>query len=195
MKTWFVISDQESPDVWRMMILRGILTCLLGGLILFHPERTIMVLLQILGGFWIIEGILLVIAAIYGRIYEIRRGALFGRGVLSFLAGLLIFSHPLVSAVITVSLLASVLGILAVIFGFMEIITAVGIRERLSSKWSLMLGGVLTCIVGVFLLIHPFVSTAVILSIIGCLTLIAGLIRIVLAVRLRNTHTPHQRSI
>jgi uncharacterized membrane protein HdeD (DUF308 family) len=195
MKTWLMISGQASPDVWRMMVLRGILACLLGSLMIFHPERTIMVLLQILGGFWIIEGILLIIAAFYGHIYEIHRGALFGRGALSLLAGVLIFSHPLVSAVITVSLLTSVLGILAIIFGLMELITGFGIRETFSSKWSLILGGILACIAGVFLLIHPFVSAAMVLSIIGCLTLIAGLLRIVLAVRLRHMQASRQRPV
>lgn len=192
MKTWFVISGQASPDVWRMMIVRGVLACLLGGLMLVHPERTIMVLLQILGGFWMIEGTLLVIATLYGRIYEIRGEALFGRGVLSFLGGLLIFGHPLIGAVITVSLLASVLGILAIIFGLMEFITGLGIRETSSSKWSLVLGGALAGIVGLCLLIHPFVSAATILSIIGCFTIIAGLIRIGLAIRLRNMHASYE---
>jgi hypothetical protein len=54
MRKFFIITGQSVPDVWRMVLLRGILTTLLGLLILFHPERTIVVLLQVLGIFWLI---------------------------------------------------------------------------------------------------------------------------------------------
>lgn len=186
MKKFFMITGQSVPDVWRMVLLRGILTTLLGLLILFHPERTIVVLLQVLGVFWLIEGILFVIATIFGHIYEMHWGALFGRGLLSILAGVIIVSHPLISPVVTVSLLAYILGILAIVFGLMELITAVGMREPLSSKWSLMFGGILSCLVGLFLLIHPFVSTAVVMSILGFFIIIVGLGRIGLAFHLRK---------
>jgi hypothetical protein len=77
------------------------------------------------------------------------------------------------------------LGLLAMVFGLMEIITAVGIRETFSSKWSLMVGGILSALVGVFLLVHPFLSAAVMMSLVGFLTIIVGLVRMVLALRLR----------
>jgi uncharacterized membrane protein HdeD (DUF308 family) len=174
------------PDVWRMVILRGILALIFGLLLLVHPERTIVVLLQILGVFCLIEGFLLVIAAIFGHIYEIRWGALLGRGLLSVLAGVMILSHPLVSAVITVSLLAYILGLIAIVFGVMEIIMGLGIRETLSNKWSLIIGGILACILGLLLLFHPFVSAAAAMSITGVVITIVGLGWILLAFRLRK---------
>lgn len=180
-----IITGQASPDAWRMVVLQGILTLAVGMLIILHPQRTLVVLLQILGVFWVIEGGLLVIAAAFGHIYEIRWGALLGRGILSILAGVVILSYPLVSATITVSLLASILGLLAIVFGLMEIITALGIRETFSSKWSLMAGGILSGLVGIFLLAQPVLSAAVMMSLVGFLTIAAGLVRMVLALRLR----------
>jgi uncharacterized membrane protein HdeD (DUF308 family) len=105
--------------------------------------------------------------------------------LLSILAGVVILSYPVVSAMITVSLLAFVLGLLALVFGLMEVITALGIRETFSSKWSLMVGGILSGLVGLFLLVHPFWSAAVMMSLVGFLTIAAGFVRMVLALRLR----------
>ena len=180
-----IITGQASPDAWKMVVVQGILTLAVGVFIIVHPQRTIVALLHILGVFWVLEGGLLVIAAAFGHIYEIRWGALLGRGLLSILAGVVILSHPLVSAAITLSRLASILGLLALVFGLMEIITAMGIRETFSSKWSLMVGGILSGLVGVFLLVHPVLSAAVMMSLVGFLTIAAGLVRMVLALRLR----------
>ena len=180
-----IITGQASPDAWRMVVLQGLLTLAFGVFIIVHPQRVILVLLQILGLFWVIEGGLLVIAAAFGHIYNIRWGALLGRGFLSILAGVVVLSYPLVSAMITVSLLAFILGLLAIVFGLMELITAVGIRETFSSKWSLMVGGILSGLVGVFLLVHPFLSAAVTMSLVGFLTITVGLVRMVLALHLR----------
>jgi uncharacterized membrane protein HdeD (DUF308 family) len=180
-----IITGQASPDAWKMVVLQGVLTFAVGMFIIVHPQRTIVALLQILGVYWVLEGALLVIAAAFGHIYAIRWGALLGRGCLSILAGMLILSHPLVSATITVSLMAFILGLLAIVFGLMEVITAVGIHETFSSKWSLMVGGILSGLVGVFLLVQPFLSAAVIMSLVGFLTIAAGLVRMVLALHLR----------
>jgi uncharacterized membrane protein HdeD (DUF308 family) len=180
-----IITGQASPDAWRMVVLQGMLTLAFGVFIIVYPQRTIVVLLHILGVFWVLEGGLLVIAAAFGHMYAIRWGALLGRGLLSILAGVVILSYPLVSAMITVARLASILGLLAIVFGLMEMITAMGIRETFSSKWSLMVGGILSGLVGVFLLIHPFLSAAVTISLVGFLTITVGLVRMVLALRLR----------
>ena len=180
-----IITGHASPDAWSMVVLQGMLTLAFGVFIIVYPQRTIVVLLQILGVFWVLEGGLLVIAAAFGHIHAIRWGALLGRGLLSILAGVVILSYPLVSAVITVSRLASILGLLAIVFGLMEVITAVGIRETFSSKWSLMVGGILSCVAGISLLVHPFLSAAVTMSLVGFLTITVGLVRMVLALRLR----------
>lgn len=84
---------------------------------------------------------------------------------------MLILSNPLVSATITVSLMAFILGLLAIVFGLMEVITAVGIRETSSSKCSLMVGGILPGLVGIFLLAPPFLSAAVTMSLVELLTI------------------------
>ncbi len=142
-----------------------------------------MILLQIVGVFWLIEGFFLVIAAWFGHIYGIRWWALLLRGLISILAGVVILGHPLVSAVLTVSILAYILAFLMIVSGLMEIITAIGSREPLSNKWSPLFGGTLSCLIGVFLGFHPFVSTAVVMSIVGFFAVIIGLGRIVLAFR------------
>ena len=184
------------PNTWWLVLLRGILTCMFGLLVFFHPERTIIVLLQIIGIFWLIEGIFLVIAAMFGHIYEIRWGALLVRGVISTLAGIIVLSHPLISALVTIPMLAYILAFLAIVSGVMELITAVGIRDPFSNKWSAMAGGTLSSLIGIFLLFHPFVSAAVAMSIIGVLIFVVGFGRITLAFYLckrnqkENTHVP-----
>lgn len=80
------------PGTWWLVFLRGILTCMFGVLVFFHPQRTIIILLQLIGIFWLIEGIFLVIAEMFGHIYEIRRGTLLVRGAISILAGMIVLS-------------------------------------------------------------------------------------------------------
>jgi uncharacterized membrane protein HdeD (DUF308 family) len=148
--------------------------------------------LQLIGIFWLIEGIFLVIAEMFDHIYEIRWGTLLVHGVISILAGMLVLGHPLISAFVTITMLAYILAFLAIVSGVMELITAMGIRESSSNKWSAMAEGVLSCLIGMFLLFHPFVSAAVAMSIIGVLVFVVGLGRLILAFYLhRNSQREH----
>jgi uncharacterized membrane protein HdeD (DUF308 family) len=55
-------SMESYLQIYALVLLRGILSFIFGLLVLFHPQRTLLILLQLVGTFCLIEGVFLVIA-------------------------------------------------------------------------------------------------------------------------------------
>ena len=181
-----LIMKRMLTDVWWIALLRGIFAVIFGLIALGYPGKTILLLVQIMGIFWFINGIFIVIAAIFGRIYAVKWWVLLLRGLLDILIGAVVLSHPLISAKVTVGLLVYIFAFVALAAGIMEIVMAIRARKEIEHKWSVIFGGVFSCLFGLLLLSRPLMSAAVLMIIIGGVAVIFGVSWIVFALNLRK---------
>lgn len=107
------------------------------------------------------------------------------RGVFALVLGILALIWPGV----TFTTMIIFLGAYLFIDGLFAIVGAVGARKT-SDNWGLfLLSGLLGVLLGILTLVNPFVTGAALIYLVAFWALLAGLLEIILAIRLRKVIT------
>src|SRR5207237_2467826 len=99
-----------------------------------------------------------------------------------FLAGLLAFVMPGITAIGLLILIAS----WAMVTGVLEIIAAIKLRKEISNEWLLVLAGIASLAFGVVLLLQPAAGALVLIWWVGAYAILVGILLVVLAFRMRS---------
>jgi uncharacterized membrane protein HdeD (DUF308 family) len=174
----------EISGLWWLPLVRGILLLILGIYALFRPGMTLATFAQVAGFFLVFDGILAIVAGVVGRVPS--RLWTIVRGVLAVLAGVFVFANPVLVAGLTATFVVSVIGVLAIISGVLEIIAAIQDRKEIEGEGWLILGGVLLVLIGIALLATPLLFGLSMVRILGILAIISSIATIVFAFRLRS---------
>ncbi len=181
-----IVLQQFLSGVWWLVLLRGIAVGILGCLLLTRPAITVLVIVQFMGIYWLVDGIFTLARSIRGRKTHRNWGWGIFVGVLGILAGLVVLSRPLASAILTQLFLVYFLGITAIVSGITSIVTGYRLRKEIRGEWSMFFGGLIWAIFGVLLLTSPLMSAVVLIWIAGIFSIVAGIIMIILGFRLRS---------
>ena len=167
---------------WGWPLAYGIITLLLGVVVLAWPDRTIEVVAVLLGIQLIAAGIFQFVAAIaaHGEGGGTRVLLAF-LGVLSFIAGLYALRHLQV----TIVALAVILGIFWIVNGAIEIFTALTDDTMHSRGWKVVMG-LLSIAAGIVVLVWPGISLLTLAVVLGVWLLVLGIMEIVFAFQLRS---------
>ncbi len=176
---------QLVSDIWWLVLLRGIVAVLLGISLFTNTAATLAVIIVFLGIYWLVDGIFTLLASFTGRkVYENWGWGIFS-GVVSILAGLAILAHPVLTTLFSASFIASIAGIMIVLSGVSSIV--IGFRFRKTSgEWMMIIGGVLTSLLGLSLLMNPLFSALVFVYILATFALIGGIVMIALAFKIKK---------
>jgi len=167
---------------WWAIALRGVCGILFGLTAFFWPGIAIAALVILFGAYAFADGIFSVIAAVRAGSNRERWGSLALEGVIGIIAGIWAFVAPAVTVVALVALVAA----WAVITGIFEIVAALRLRKTMKGEWLLGLAGIVSVVFGIVLGMAP-IAGAVLLAIwIGAYTLVAGILQLVLAYKLRR---------
>jgi len=178
--------QQFCSKVWWLVLLRGIILVLFGWLLLSRPGMTILILIQFLGVYFFIDGIFNVFRSIRARKFVRGWGWGIFTGILEILLSIIIFSHPLVSTIITVKFLVYWTAFMAIILGIFGIITGILAHQDVKHEWAMIIGGILAIIFGIILIINPMTTVAIYLTIMGIFAVVGGILEIFASLRLRT---------
>ena len=186
------LSEQQIKEalasLWWMPLMRGILLVVVGILMFTQPGTTLLSLLWFMGIYWIVDGVFSLIEGVRGH-PEKSRIWMFIRGIVSILAGIFILGNPLVAGLISGSFLTYLIGFTVIISGLMMIFAG---REkdgaRQWSVWGLIMG-ILYVLFGLFVITHPLVTLASLVWIFSIWAIVAGVVAVVMAFRLRGLAT------
>ncbi|MCI0695195.1 HdeD family acid-resistance protein [candidate division KSB1 bacterium] len=162
---------------WWVLLLRGIIAALFGFLAFVMPGLTLVALVLLYGAYALVDGVTALFVG--GRA---RAWWLVFAGVLGLVAGVLTFIFPAITAFWLLILIAS----WAIVRGIFEIVAAIQLRKELTNEWMLILGGVLSIIFGILLLLNPAAGALAMVWLIGSYALVFGMMMIVLSFRLRG---------
>jgi uncharacterized membrane protein HdeD (DUF308 family) len=101
-------------------------------------------------------------------------------GILGILAGIVVISHPLFSAILVPAMLVTLVGILAIVFGLVRLFWA------MKEGWGAALAGVLNILLGLLILGHPLLSIVTLVYLIAILGIVGGIATIYLAIKMRS---------
>ena len=103
-------------------------------------------------------------------------------GLLGIAAGAVTFLWPGITAI----LLVVFIGAWALVHGIFEIIGAIQLRKEIDNEWMLILGGVLSVLFGVVVLIAPGAGALGLVWAIAAYSILFGITFVALALRLRS---------
>ena len=173
-------------EVWSLILLRGIILILLGIVMLAYPGATLTVLIIMMGAWWLVDGIVTIVKSIKGRKELPAWGWGIFTGILGILAGIIVLAQPLVGIVLTTTFLIWFLAIAALLYGINGIVTGIRLRKEIKGEWSMVIGGILSMIFGIVLMVNPLVSAVTLVISIGVIAIIGGIVISVLAFTVRK---------
>jgi len=169
---------------WWLLLLRGIAAIIFGLLAFAWPGLTLVTLILFYGAFVLVDGVLAVIAAITGGVPG-SRWWLAIIGLLGIAAGLVTFMMPGLTAVLLLLFIAG----WAIATGVFQIIGAIKLRKEIDNEWLLILGGIISVLFGVSMMLAPGAGALALVWVIGAYSVVIGAIFVALALRLRkHTH-------
>lgn len=141
--------------------LRGIFMLVAGLYAVIWPTEALTIL--VLAG-----GILLAIDGVLGLWSLTFGGGKSGNywfdvvsNVLSLILGVVILLSPLLATIFTVTLMASLVGIIALVVGIMQIVVITREREHYARIWPVVLSGVSYVLLGLVFLFFPLLSASI----------------------------------
>jgi uncharacterized membrane protein HdeD (DUF308 family) len=169
---------------WWMLLLRGVAAIIFGVLAFAWPGMTLLTLIMFYGAFALFDGVMAIIAAITGGAAA-SRWWLAAVGLLGIGTGLLMFMMPGLTALVLLYFIAG----WAIATGALQIIGAIRLRKEIDGEWYLILGGALSVLFGVGVMMAPGAGALALLWVIGIYAVIMGVTLIGLAFRLKKLAT------
>ena len=173
------VGMKETTFPWWLVLLEGIFAAIFGLLLLVAPGATLIFLVQVLGFYLLIEGILRLVSIF---IDTSLWGLKLGIGILGLLAGIVVLNHPLLSALAIPTYIVYVIGFLAMFEGIVGLVHAF----RGGGLGAGILG-VLTSIFGLILVLNPLIGLVALPFVLGGFMLVGGIGAIVASFRLRSS--------
>ncbi|MEU7001188.1 HdeD family acid-resistance protein [Nonomuraea sp. NPDC046570] len=170
----------QLAGTWWLFLIRGICAIIFGILALIWPGITLLTLVIFFGAYAIVSGVFSLFSALrhgaQGRAWMILSG------ILGIAAGIIAFAWP---GITTIALLY-VIAFWAIFAGISEIIAGIKLRNEIENEWMLIVGGVLSVIFGLLLVIWPRSGALALTWLIGIFAIIYGVTTVVLAFRVKN---------
>ena len=171
---------------WWLLLLRGIAAVLFGLLAFIWPGLTLVTLVLLYGAFALVDGVISLVAAFTGSAKPVPTWWLVVVGLLGIAAGIVTFAWPGITAI----LLVLFIGAWALVHGVFEIIGAIQLRKEIDNEWMLILGGALSVLFGLIVLIAPGAGALGLIWAIASYSIVFGTLFIALALRLRKHSHP-----
>jgi uncharacterized membrane protein HdeD (DUF308 family) len=166
---------------WQAVLLLGVLSVLLGIMVLAWPRATLVVVGALFGAYLVASGVLQLVAAFGTHGAGSMRVLAFISGTLTILLGLFCFRGALES----ILLLALWIGIAWLFRGVAQAAAAVSDPAMPARGWQIF-AGVVGALAGVVLMTSPLSSIAVLTVFGGCWLLVMGAVEIGTAFQLRR---------
>lgn len=163
---------------WWVVLIEGIAAIIFGVYLLVQPGMAIILLVQILGFYWLFTGILSLFSLFWDRT---AWGWKLFSGILGIIVGLLIIQHPLVSAILVPATLVWVVGFLGIFMGISNLIQAFR-----GAGWGAGILGVLSIILGLILIARPLLATISLPFVLGIFGIFGGILALIAAFQLKG---------
>jgi uncharacterized membrane protein HdeD (DUF308 family) len=171
------MQKQESIIPWWVVLIEGIAAIILGILLLINPGSTTVLIIQFLGIYWFIDGIMSIV-----RIFidKTAWGWKLFSGIIGILAGMAIIQYPLWATILVPTTMVWLFGFFGIIIGVLGLIQAFQ-----GAGWGAGILGVLSILFGIVLLANPIIGAATLPFIFGFLGIVGGIAALVMAFRMK----------
>lgn len=163
---------------WWLVLLEGVALLIIGILLLSQPGMTSVIVVQVLGIYWLLMGIFRIISIF---IDSSQWGWTLFAGLLGIIAGVIVIRQPLWSTVIVGNTVIIVLGLTGIVIGLISLYQAFK-----GAGWGSAILGAISIILGLVLLANVWILTFSLPVTLGILAIIGGIAAIFGAFRVRR---------
>jgi uncharacterized membrane protein HdeD (DUF308 family) len=172
-------------NTWWIFLLQGVAALIVGTLLLSSPQKTLPLLIALLGIYWIVGGIFNIVAALAGHVTE-HRGWVIIAGTISIIAGLVVLDNTLWASVVIPTLGIIILGMAALINGVVTIFAGRRKEDGRERSWAGFFLGILYILFGILLLAQPLLGAVVAVFVVAIWGIIGGIILILLSFQVKK---------
>jgi len=178
----------KAKRISTVLVLRGLLALVFGGLILTLPDPAkVAAIIYLFGSFAIADGVFSVIGALTGRDTFEDWGLMLLGGALSIVIGIFTFMHPLKMGAV----LILYIGFRAILLGALEMAFALRLRKAIEGEWLFILSGLISVLFGLAMIMFPIRGETlegilVVAWLVGIYAIAGGAMLLVLAGQIRE---------
>jgi uncharacterized membrane protein HdeD (DUF308 family) len=173
------------PHLWKSTLISGILSVILGVLILAWPGKTLLVAAVAFGAYLLITGVAQVVFAFSLHVSAGSRILLFISGAACLILAVLAFRHFGRDPLLAILLLAIWIGIGFIFRGVATTVSAVSDPNLPGRGWAIFVG-VISLLAGIIVLASPFESIAILALVVGAWLVVIGVFEIVSSFGIRK---------
>jgi uncharacterized membrane protein HdeD (DUF308 family) len=174
---------------WWVVLVRGVVGILFGIITFFAPGITLAALVLVFGAYAFVDGVLTLVSAVRRRSTTDRWWILVLEGIAGILVGIATLFVPGITALVLLYLIAA----WALVTGILELAAAIRLRKVITNEWLLALGGIVSILLGVLLVVYPGPGALAVVIWIGAYAFVFGALLVGLSLRLRALGTPRHR--
>jgi uncharacterized membrane protein HdeD (DUF308 family) len=171
---------------WWLIALRGVLAIVFGIIALVVPGATILALVLLFCAYMLVDAAFSFVAAIRAAHSREPWGLLTLQGLASLAAGVIAFIWPAIPIIAFVLLI----GAWAIVMGSLLLGAAFRV-DNSHGRWWFGLGGVVSTLYGVLMIIAPMIGAIVLTWWLGAFAIVLGAMLLVVAFRLRLRRADH----
>lgn len=171
---------------WGWILLRGVAGIAFGAMAIAWPGITLVVLVVMWGAWAFVDGIAALVTAWQARDRGTPVWPLVVIGVLGIAAGLVTVLAPAIAGTALLAFIAA----WAIVTGVFQVVHAVRVRKAIDHEWLLILSGILSVLIGVFILLYPASGALAIVWVIAAWSIVSGALLVGAALRLRKYGAP-----
>lgn len=175
---------------WWLVALRGLAAVLFGIVALIAPGITVLTLVLFFSAYMLVDGFAGIFAAVRAAQKHERWGLLLLEGLLDLVVGVAAFLMPGAAVWAFVLLLAA----WAIVTGGLMVFSAFSLHQHYG-RWWLILGGVISVLFGLALLVNPSMSAIVLTWWLGAYAIAFGILLLILGFQLRGRHAAAGRPL
>jgi uncharacterized membrane protein HdeD (DUF308 family) len=176
---------------WGWVLVRGILSLAFGVLAFVFPFGAVFAFTALFAAYALVNGITQIVAGAKGASAHMPRWwSLVLSGLIGVGVGVLFLLWPGISTISYAMLAVLVIATWSLASGALEIAAGIRLRRVIEGEWLLWLSGALSIILGIAILYsaltNPAVSVVAVGWLIGFYALVAGVVQILLSLKLRK---------
>lgn len=178
--------DNLMKKFFRSSMITSIILVILGILLVFQSEVTIITISYIIGGILIAIGVLAIIKFIQNTNNVLKNELDIVYGVVTIILGILIITHPQAIA----SVIPIIIGLGIIISSSTKLQYAFELKANENSLWKTTMAlSIISTICGIILLFNPFKGAVLLTKIVGIFIVIYAILDIISTVTIKRNVT------
>ena len=167
---------------WWVLALRGVVAVLFGVAAILWPAIALQVFVLLFGAFALVDGLMAIVISLVIRREVYHWWVWLLEGVAGIIIGVLVFVWPAITTAVLIALIAA----WGLVTGILEIAAAIYLRKIIAGEWLLVLEGILSILLGTFLVIFPVLGAQILVYLIGMYAILFGILLVVLAFQIQK---------